>query len=102
MAAPIVSVIVPARDAAATIVRTLVALAGQQLDGGAFAAGALIGIGFAIALNLWMVSSFEMVRMNNSRAIVGAAIILLLGQCAVLWPAIRAASIPPALATRGG
>jgi putative ABC transport system permease protein len=66
------------------------------------AAGAAVGIGFAIALNLWMVRSFEMVRMDNSRAIMGAAIILLLGQCAVLWPAIRAASIPPALATRGG
>ncbi len=66
------------------------------------AAGAAIGIAFAIALNLWMVRSFEMVRMDNSRAIVGALIILLLGQFAVLWPALRAASIPPALATRGG
>jgi hypothetical protein len=26
--------------------------------------------------------------------------VLLLGQLAVLWPALRAASIPPALATR--
>jgi putative ABC transport system permease protein len=66
------------------------------------AAGASIGIAFAIALNLWMVRSFEMVRMDNSRAILGAVIILLLGQIAVLWPALRAASIPPALATRGG
>jgi len=66
------------------------------------AAGAAIGITFAIALNLWMVHSFEMVRMDNSRAIVGAIVILLLGQFAVLWPALRAASIPPALATRGG
>jgi putative ABC transport system permease protein len=66
------------------------------------AAGAAIGIAFAIALNLWMVHSFEMVRMGNSRAIAGAIIILLLGQSAVLWPALRAASIPPALATRGG
>jgi putative ABC transport system permease protein len=66
------------------------------------AAGAAIGVAFAIALNLWMVRSFEMVRMDNSRAIVGAVIILLLGQIAVLWPALRAASIPPALATRGG
>ena len=66
------------------------------------AAGCAAGIAFAIALNLWMVRSFEMVRMDNSRAIVGAAIILLLGQFAVLWPAMRAASIPPALATRGG
>jgi putative ABC transport system permease protein len=66
------------------------------------AAGAAVGIAFAIALNLWMVRSFEMVRMDNSRALVGAVIILLLGQFAVLWPALRAASIPPALATRGG
>jgi putative ABC transport system permease protein len=66
------------------------------------AAGAAIGIAFAIALNLWMVRSFEMVRMDNTRAIGGAIVILLLGQFAVLWPALRAASIPPALATRGG
>jgi len=66
------------------------------------AVGAAVGIAFAIALNLWMVHSFEMVRMDNSRALVGAFIILLLGQFAVLWPALRAASIPPALATRGG
>ena len=66
------------------------------------AAGAAIGIAFAIALNLWMVRSFEMVRMDNSRAIAGALIIVLLGQFAVIWPALRAASIPPALATRGG
>lgn len=66
------------------------------------AAGAMVGIAFAIGLNIWMVQSFEMVRMNNSRPIVGAVVILLLGQFAVLWPALRAASIPPALATRGG
>jgi putative ABC transport system permease protein len=66
------------------------------------AAGAIVGIGFAIALNLWMVRSFEMVRMDNSRAVIGGIIILLLGQFAVLWPALRAASIPPALASRGG
>jgi putative ABC transport system permease protein len=66
------------------------------------AAGAATGIAFAIALNLWMVRSFEMVRMDNSRAVAGALIILVLGQFAVLWPALRAASIPPALATRGG
>ena len=66
------------------------------------AAGAAVGIAFALALNLWMVHSFEMVRMDNSRALVGALVILLLGQFAVIWPALRAASIPPALATRGG
>jgi len=66
------------------------------------AAGALAGIACAIGLNLWMVRSFEMVRMDNSRAVGGALLMLILGQLAVLWPALRAASIPPALATRGG
>jgi putative ABC transport system permease protein len=66
------------------------------------ATGAVIGIAFAMALNLWMVRNFEMVRMDSSRAIIGAIVILLLGQFAVIWPALRAASIPPALATRGG
>ncbi|HEY1314277.1 MAG TPA: FtsX-like permease family protein [Steroidobacteraceae bacterium] len=64
-------------------------------------AGALMGIALAIVLNLWMVSRFEMVRLHNSHAIGGALVILLLGQLAVLWPALRAASIAPALATRG-
>jgi len=65
-------------------------------------AGTAAGIACAIALNLWMVRSFAMVRMDNSRVFLGALIMLLLGQAAVLWPALRAASIPPALATRGG
>jgi putative ABC transport system permease protein len=65
-------------------------------------AGAALGVAAALALNLWMVRSFEMVRMDNSRVIGGALVMLLLGQLAVLWPALRAASIPPALATRGG
>jgi len=66
------------------------------------AAGAAVGVMCAIALNLWMVRSFEVVRMDNSRALIGALIMLGLGQLAVLYPALRAASIPPALATRGG
>ena len=65
-------------------------------------AGASAGIACAIGLNLWMVRSFEMVRMANSRALGGALVMVILGQLAVLWPALRAASIPPALATRGG
>jgi putative ABC transport system permease protein len=65
------------------------------------AAGAALGVAMAIALNLWMVSSFEMERLHSIYAFAGAAVVLLLGQGAVLWPALRAASIPPALATRG-
>jgi putative ABC transport system permease protein len=65
------------------------------------AAGAAAGIALAVALNLWMVSSFEMERLHSSYAFIGALVVLLLGQLAVLWPALRAASIPPASAMRG-
>jgi putative ABC transport system permease protein len=53
------------------------------------AAGSVVGVGLALSLNLWMVTAF-----------IGALVVLLLGQLAVLWPALKAASIPPALATR--
>ena len=66
------------------------------------AAGALIGVACAVGLNLWLVSSFEMVRLQIGFAMVGAALIVLLGQAAAFWPALRAASISPALATRSG
>jgi len=66
------------------------------------AAGGVVGIGLAIAINLWMVTSFAMPRLQVGWAVAGALIVLLLGQLAVLWPALRAAALPPALATRGG
>jgi putative ABC transport system permease protein len=62
--------------------------------------GAAVGVVLAIVLNLWMVSSFELERLHGIYALIGAVAVLLLGQLAVLWPALRAASIPPALATR--
>lgn len=65
------------------------------------ATGTALGIALAVAANLWMVSSFEMQRLNPLYAVIGALAVLALGQIAVLWPALRAASIPPALATRG-
>jgi putative ABC transport system permease protein len=63
-------------------------------------AGTAIGVALAVALNLWMVTAFEMQRLHVGYALAGAGAVLLLGQAAVLWPAFRAASIPPALATR--
>ena len=65
------------------------------------AAGAALGLVLAMGANLWMVKSFEMARLPAAYALVGAVVVLLLGQLAVLSPALRAASIPPALATRG-
>jgi putative ABC transport system permease protein len=63
-------------------------------------AGAAIGVGLAVSLNLWMVNSFSMQRLNPGYTLVGALVVMLLGQAAVLWPALKAAAIPPALATR--
>ncbi|HEX3603693.1 MAG TPA: FtsX-like permease family protein [Steroidobacteraceae bacterium] len=63
-------------------------------------AGAVLGIAMAVSLNLWMVNIFAMQRLNTGYALIGAIVVLVLGQIAVLWPALRAASVPPALATR--
>jgi putative ABC transport system permease protein len=63
-------------------------------------AASAVGSGLAVVLNLWMVSRFEMQRMPLLPVIAAAIAVLGLGQAAVLWPALRAASIPPALATR--
>jgi putative ABC transport system permease protein len=64
-------------------------------------AGALAGVALALVVNVWMMNSFAAQRLNVAYVLVGAVLVLLLGQAAVLWPALKAASIPPALATRG-
>ena len=64
-------------------------------------AGIGFGVMLALALNLWMVSSFEMARIGLIYPVVGAVLVLVIGQLAAFWPARRAASISPALATRG-
>jgi putative ABC transport system permease protein len=64
------------------------------------AAGSAVGVALAMFLNLWMVTAFEMQRLNTGYPFIGAILVLVLGQIAVLWPALKAASVPPALATR--
>ena len=51
-------------------------------------------------LNLWMVTHFEMARMSLMYVAVGVVALLVLGQCAVLAPAMRASRVPPVEATR--
>jgi putative ABC transport system permease protein len=63
--------------------------------------GAATGIGLALLLNLWMVRRFEMERLHVEYTMIGAVMLLALGQIAALWPAWRAASISPASAARG-
>ncbi len=41
-----------------------------------------------------------MPRLDDCYLVAGAVIVLALGQLTVLWPALRAASVPPVEATR--
>jgi len=63
--------------------------------------GVLVGILLAISLNIWLIGRFEMVRLNPTYVIGSGFVMLLLGQIAVLLPALRAAQVPPALAISG-
>jgi putative ABC transport system permease protein len=62
--------------------------------------GVIAGTFLALALNLWVISAFALPRMPVGYLAGGAAALIALGQLAALWPAWRAASIPPALAAR--
>lgn len=64
------------------------------------AAGAVLGVVLAVTLNIWMAGRFEMARLGAADTIAAAAVVLLLGQISVLWPALRAASITPVAAIR--
>jgi putative ABC transport system permease protein len=65
------------------------------------ALGAAAGIALSVALNLWLVQHFEMIRIHVVNVSGAAVALLLLGQIAVYWPARHAASISPAVALRG-
>lgn len=63
-------------------------------------AGALVGAALALALNQWLMHRFELERLSVPTVLASMAAVWLLGQLAVLGPALRAASIPPVVATR--
>jgi putative ABC transport system permease protein len=62
--------------------------------------GVVVGALLAIVINLWMVTRFEMDRMSLVYVGVGIIALLLLGQGAVLAPALRASRVSPVEATR--
>jgi putative ABC transport system permease protein len=62
--------------------------------------GVLAGVVLAFGINLWMVSQFETARLSLAYVASGVALLLLLGQGAVLAPAVRASHVPPVEATR--
>ncbi|MFK2873785.1 ABC transporter permease [Dyella lipolytica] len=62
--------------------------------------GVIIGMGLAFAINLYLMQHYEISRMPWYYLPGGAAALWLLGQLAVLGPAMRAAAVPPVVATQ--
>lgn len=62
--------------------------------------GIALGMGLAYGGNLLLMRHFELARLPLAYLPAGACLLWLLGQIAVLGPALRAAAIPPATATR--
>ena len=60
----------------------------------------VIGCALTVSFNLWAVDTFEMERLPYRYLVLGSATILLLGQIAAFWPALRGSMVPPALAAR--
>ncbi len=62
--------------------------------------GVILGMTLAFGINQLLMAQYELPRLPWPYLPIGAVVLWLLGQLAVLWPAMRAASIPPATATR--
>jgi putative ABC transport system permease protein len=62
--------------------------------------GIMLGMALAYALNLWLTNKYQVPRLPAEFLPVGAGLLWLLGQVAVLGPALRASLISPAAATR--
>lgn len=62
--------------------------------------GAVIGALFAFGLNEWLMRHYEMLHLPLFYVAIGVLIMLVLGQVAVLVPALRASNVPPIVATR--
>lgn len=63
-------------------------------------AAIVLGAGLAVLLNLWLMQHFATQHLPLLPTLIAAFVVAALGQLAVLWPALRAATIPPALAAR--
>jgi putative ABC transport system permease protein len=65
-------------------------------------AGIALGALLAYALNGLLMAYYEQARLPVPYLAAGAAALWLLGQLAVLGPSLRAAAVPPVVATRSG
>jgi putative ABC transport system permease protein len=64
------------------------------------AGGVVLGALLALLINAWMITQFETARLPVAYVAAGVAVLLLLGQGAVLAPALRASRVSPVEATR--
>ena len=62
--------------------------------------GIVLGLLLAVALNLLLMKQYELPRLPLTYLPIAAIVLWLLGQLAVLGPALRAAAVPPVVATR--
>ncbi|MEO6799327.1 MAG: FtsX-like permease family protein [Rhodanobacter sp.] len=62
--------------------------------------GIVLGMALAYALNLLLMQHYELARLPLYYLPIGALALWALGQLAVLGPALRAAAVPPVVATR--
>jgi putative ABC transport system permease protein len=62
--------------------------------------GIALGMVLAYAVNLFLMTHYELPRLPAIYFPVGAIALWLIGQLAVLGPALRAAAVPPVVATR--
>jgi putative ABC transport system permease protein len=62
--------------------------------------GIVLGMAMAYGINLWLMHKYQVERLPAGFLPVGAGLLWMLGQIAVLGPALRASLIPPAIATR--
>jgi putative ABC transport system permease protein len=62
--------------------------------------GIVVGMVLAYGINLFLMKHYELPRLPWMYLPVGAVVLWLIGQLAVLGPALRAANVPPVVATR--
>jgi putative ABC transport system permease protein len=62
--------------------------------------GIVVGMAMAYGINMWLMEKYEVSRLPAQFLPIGAFLLWVLGQIAVLGPAMRASAIPPAIATR--
>jgi putative ABC transport system permease protein len=62
--------------------------------------GIVVGMVLAYGINLFLMTHYELPRLPSSYFPIGAVALWLIGQVAVLGPAMRAAAVPPVVATR--